>query len=144
MAYHLHLLMTLAVDFTIEKQYPYCFTYMAMKKAQGLKPKSFVAPCAARLKSCPDTKHQGGGARNIRVFPKFGLCTLSQSVETLGARSNERALAVQLTAHSSGGRPRRRGRPGLRHGLPPKIRGCVRWLRHGRDYLRGHARPALR
>src|ERR1700733_9482624 len=82
---HLRLLMTLPVDFTIEKamqlinadfsevrirdgqsflehrdsivrnpvkaglvdsaeQYPYCFTYLARKKAQGLKPKSFVEP----------------------------------------------------------------------------------------------------
>jgi hypothetical protein len=26
------------------EQYPYCFTYLARKKAQGLKPKSFVEP----------------------------------------------------------------------------------------------------
>jgi hypothetical protein len=30
-------------------------------------------PCAARLKSCPDTKHQSGGYRKRAHFGRFGL-----------------------------------------------------------------------
>ena len=53
-------------------------------KNAGAKSTRLTSPWAARLKSCPDTKHQCGGARKIRVFPKFGLSTLSQNVETPG------------------------------------------------------------
>jgi putative transposase len=38
------------------EEWHYCYSYLAKKKAQGLKP-SLAEPGTARLKSCPDTKH---------------------------------------------------------------------------------------
>jgi hypothetical protein len=41
------------------------------KKAQGLKPGFLLGPSTARLKSCPDTKHQSGDSAKTRAFPRF-------------------------------------------------------------------------
>ncbi|MGB8538425.1 MAG: transposase [Acidobacteriaceae bacterium] len=52
------------------EQWPYCFNYLAKKKAQGLKSPDFCWASTARLKSCPDTKHQGqASALRTRIGP---------------------------------------------------------------------------
>jgi hypothetical protein len=43
------------------------------KKGPGAKARIFVGPFTARLKSCPDTKHQSGCAQQARSFLIYSL-----------------------------------------------------------------------
>jgi hypothetical protein len=54
------------------------YTYLTEKKAQGLKAQIFVGPFTARLKSCPDTKHQSGDFRKVAHSVDLDLSALSE------------------------------------------------------------------
>jgi hypothetical protein len=54
-----------------------------VKRSQGLKASS--VPFSARLKSCPDTKHQSGDSQKTRVFRSANL--QSKNISRKGPRN---------------------------------------------------------
>ena len=52
--------------------------YLAGKKAQGLKAQIVVGLFLARLKSCPDTKHQCGDSRKLAHSVDLDLSAISE------------------------------------------------------------------
>ena len=50
------------------EQYPYCFEFLANKKAAGAEALSRAEALSARLKSCPDTKQQTAENRSDQIL----------------------------------------------------------------------------
>ena len=48
------------------------------EKSAGAKAQIFVGPPTARLKSCPDTKHQSGDSRKLAHSVDLDLSALSE------------------------------------------------------------------
>ena len=51
------------------------------KEKPGAKARIFVGPCAARLKSCPDTKHRSRDSGKTRAFRRLEFIASTQEIE---------------------------------------------------------------
>jgi hypothetical protein len=54
------------------------YTYFGREKSAGAKAQIFVGLPTARLKSCPDTKHQSGDSRKLAYSVDLDLAALSE------------------------------------------------------------------
>jgi hypothetical protein len=70
------------------------------KKDPGAKARIFVGPCAARLKSCPDTKHQSGDTLETRAFRMVGSIHPLSPGKTNWEKSDQK-IATEPPAMSS-------------------------------------------